>query len=171
MTNAMTASRALNRISVACLDEVVALEPAARELGGDRGARLTRQAARRGVFVRDLAAGVLALGGVPKDRSSYGARVSAALRSVHQLAVGPHHGTHYVTCEHAAEKTAEACSRALDLELPADVRFGVERQFAEADFDRKELHWLSFGGDPGGAPGKGMPWSEGEQPEAASAQR
>jgi hypothetical protein len=165
MTNsARTVSRALNRLSVACQDEVTALEPAARRMGGERGARLKMQSARRAVFVHDLAAGVLALGGVPSTRPSYGARVSAALRSVRELATGVHQGTHYVACEHAAENTAEACSNALGLDLPDDVRFGLERQLAEVSFDQKELHWLRFGGDPSEAPGKGLPWTDGNKP-------
>ena len=165
MTNsARTVGRALNRLSVACRDEVTALDPAARRMGGERGARLRMQSARRAVFVHDLAAGVLALGGTPASQPSYGARASAALRSVRELATGVHQGSHYVACEHAAEKTADACSHALGLQLPADVRFGVERQLAEVSFDQKELHWLRFGGDPSGAPGKGLLWTDGNRP-------
>jgi uncharacterized protein (TIGR02284 family) len=163
-SSARTVSRALNRLSVACQDEVTALEPAARRLGGERGARLSMQSARRAVFVRDLAAGVLELGGVPAKQPSYGARVSAALRGVRELATGVHQGSHYVACEHAAENTADAYSSALGLELPPDVRFGLERQFAEVSFDQKELHWLRFGGDPSEAPGKGLPWTDGNKP-------
>jgi hypothetical protein len=169
--SARTVSRALNRASLACQDELTALEPAARRMGGERGARLRLQSARRTAFARDLAAGVVALGGIPVAGPSYGARLSAALRRVRELVTGPHHGNHYIACEHAAERTANAFSRALDLKLPSDVHFGVERQFAEADFDQKELHWLVFGGELSHAPGKGLPWNDGRSPEAATEER
>jgi uncharacterized protein (TIGR02284 family) len=167
--SARTVSRALNRLSIACQNEVTALEPAARRMGGERGARLRLQSARRATFVQDLAKGVIALGGVPALGPSYGARMSAALRRVRELATGPHQGNHYIACEHAAEKTANAYARVLRSKLPGDVQFGVERQFAEVEFDRKEMHWLVFGGEPNEAPGKGLPWHDGRSPEAATA--
>jgi uncharacterized protein (TIGR02284 family) len=169
--SARTVSRALNRASVACQNEVTALEPAARRMGGERGARLRLQSARRAAFVQDLAKGVVALGGVPATGPSFGARLSAVLRRVRELATGPHQGNHYIACEDATARTANAYSRALGLKLPSDVHFGVERQFAEVDFDRKELHWLVFGGELSQAPGKGLPWNDGRSPEAATEER
>jgi len=145
-TNLKTVSRALNRLVVACHDEVLALDSAARLLGGERGARLVQQSSRRGVFLGDLRTGILALAAAPARGSSYRARLSGALRSVEALVIGPRRGRAYVSCALATARTARAYSRALRIDLPPDVRFGLARQQAEVDFDAQELRWLRWGG-------------------------
>lgn len=136
----------MNRLAVVCHDEVLALDTAAGALGGERGARLRHQASRRGVFLGDLRKGVLALGGVPARGASYWARVSGALRAAGDIVTGPQRVSAYVNCARATQKTADTYAKALGLELPADVRFGVEQQRAEVEVDRQELRWLRWGG-------------------------
>jgi hypothetical protein len=141
-----TVQRALNRLSVACHDEMLTLEAAALRFGGERGSRLRQQASRRAVFVRDIQAGVLALGGVPATGPSYGAKLTVLLRSLSALVMHPQKRTAYVSCTRMTARTAHAYARVLDLELPADVRFGLGQQQAEIDVDSQELRWLRWGG-------------------------
>jgi hypothetical protein len=141
-----TARRAINRLAVACHNEVLALDSAAHTLGGDRGARLRHQASRRAVFLADLRSGVLALGGVPASGASYYAKASGALRAGRDFMTGPDRVSAYVNCMRATQKTVNAYSKALRLELPPDARFGMESQRAEIEFDHRELRWLRFGG-------------------------
>jgi hypothetical protein len=143
---AKTARRAINRLAVACHDEVLALDAAARNLGGERGARLRYQSARRAVFLTDLRRGVLALGGVPASGASYYARTRSALCAGRELVTGSDRVKAYVDCMRATLKTANAYANALGLELPPDARFGMESQQAEIQFDHRELRWLRFGG-------------------------
>jgi uncharacterized protein (TIGR02284 family) len=146
-TNSSIIARlALNRLVVACRDEVIPLEQAALALGhGERRARLVQQARRRGIFRRDLCAGVVALGGQPTRTPSYVARLSGALRSVRRSLTGKHVGDAYAACARATEKTAQAYATALRLNLPDDARFGVELQYAEIELDRIELRRLRWG--------------------------
>jgi len=145
-SSAKAVQSALNRLAIACHDEVLALDSAARKFGGERGARLRHQSARRGIFLGDLRAGVLALKGVPAAGASYRAQLSDALRSVTELVTGPQQRAAYVSCARTTERTARAYTRALGLDLPADVRFGLVRQQAEIDNDSRELRWLRWGG-------------------------
>jgi hypothetical protein len=145
-SSAKTVQRALNRLAIACHDEVLALDSAARNFGGERGARLRHQSSRRGIFLGDLRAGVLALKGVPAEGASYRAQLSDALRSVAELVTGPQQRAAYVNCARMTARTARAYTRALGLELPADVRFGLVRQQSEIDTDAQELRWLRWGG-------------------------
>lgn len=137
---------ALNRVAIACHDEVLALDSASNKFGGERGARLRQQSSRRGVFLRELEANVRALSGVPAKGASYGAQLSGALRSVAELVTGHHQRAAYVSCARMTARTARAYSRALGLELPAAVRVGLVRQQAEVDTDSQELRWLRWGG-------------------------
>jgi hypothetical protein len=141
-----TMQRALNRLAIACHDEVLALDSAATKFAGERAARLRQQSSRRGVFLGDLRAAVLALSGIPATGPSYGAKLSGTLRSVAELVMGPHQRAAYVRCARMTARTARACSRALGLDLPTDVRFDLVRQQAEVDFDSQELRWLCWGG-------------------------
>lgn len=141
-----TARRAINRLAVACHDEVLALDAAARKLGGERGARLRYQAARRAVFLTDIRRGVLALGGVPASGASYYARTTSVLRAGCEFVTGSDRVNAYVHCMRATLKTVNAYANALGLELPADARFGMESQQAEIQFDHRELSRLRFGG-------------------------
>lgn len=138
---------ALDGLVVACYDEGIALDAAALIVRGpERKGRLQQQSRRRAVFRRDLEAGVVALGGVPTKGASYGARVRSAFSSVRGLLAGPHQGDAYATCARATGKSALAYSKALDLELAGDVRFGLDRQYVEVEFDRQELRRLRWGG-------------------------
>jgi uncharacterized protein (TIGR02284 family) len=141
--------RRLNRLIIAGQGETMALNSAVRLVdGSERRARLREQAERRLTFQRDLTAAVTALGGAPASHPAAGARLAAGARRVHELLVGPHEGDAYAVCARATEKTATACSMALKLELPADVRFGLERQYAEIEWDHRELRRLRWGASP-----------------------
>jgi len=156
LSNVRAVRRTLNRLATACHDEVLALDAAARKFGGERGKRLRRQSSRRGVFLHDLHAGVVALAGVPAVGPSYGARIASAWRAMTELVVSSHQHAAYISCARMTARTAHAYARALGLELPADVRFGLARQHAEIDFDSQELRWLRFGGSLSAAPNGGV---------------
>lgn len=158
---------ALNCLIVAGRGEIIALDAGARVVDDtERRTRLREQAQRRAVFRRDLAAAVTALGGVPAPRATGSARFAAGARRVRELMIGPHEGDAYAACAHATEMTVTAYAKALKLELPADVKFGVERQYAEIEWDWHELRRLRWGaalsplpdpgrrGPPQRAPGK-----------------
>ena len=140
---------ALNRIMLACRDEVIPLDSAARLMeGSERKLRLLRQSQRRTVFLRDLGAAVIALGGVPASGASSRARLLGELRGIRALLAGYHSGDAYAACARATENTASAYFAALQSELPADIRFGLERQYAEIEVDRGELRRLRWGASP-----------------------
>ena len=137
---------ALNRLIVAGLDEGLTLEAAALVIrGNDRRRRLLHQALRRGVFQNDLGNAITALGGTPVRNASYRAKMGGAARRFRQFLTGGHEGDAYAACARATEKTSEVYTRALSSTLPGDVRFGVEREFAEIEWDRAELGRLRFG--------------------------
>lgn len=137
---------ALNRLIRAGLGEIITLEAGAGIVDGtDRRARLREQIQRRVVFQRDLTAAVTALGGVPATHATGGARLAAGARRIRHLMIGPHEGDAYATCARATEKAATAYAQALKRQLPADVRFGIERQYAEVEWDHGELRRLRWG--------------------------
>ena len=141
-----TVRSALNRLIVAGWSEIVALEAASRIVdGAERRAALREQIRRRVIFRHDLAAAVTALGGVPAQHAPVAPRVAAAARRLRELAIGPHAGDAYAVCARATERAASAYAEALTLELPPDVMFGVERQQAEIEWDRRELRRLRWG--------------------------
>jgi uncharacterized protein (TIGR02284 family) len=148
-----TARAALNRLIIACRDEALALDTAARIVqGAERRRRLSHQALRRVVFQRDLSAAVVGLGGRPVTTASYRARVASLARAVRRLLAGPHQGDAYAACARATAKTGAAYTRVLRSKLPADVRFGIERELSEIEWDRDELSRLRFGARPAASP-------------------
>jgi hypothetical protein len=144
-----TARSGLNRLVVACRDEALALDAAARGIRGEMTrARIQRQVSRRRTFREDLGTGIVALGGIPAEHGSLGGAMSTALSSVWRLIAGPHTGDTYAVCARATEKTALAYRSALELELPDDARYGIESQCAEIDLDVTELRRLRWGAAP-----------------------
>ena len=144
---------ALNRLVVADLDEGLVLGAAALVVqGSEARRRLLHQVLRRGVFEGDLSTAITALGGRPTRKGSYRAKVTAAARRIRQILVGGHEGDAYAACARATERTSAAYTRALRLELPADVRFGVEQELFEIQRDRLELGRLRFGARPASSP-------------------
>ncbi len=139
---------ALNRLIVAGWSEIAALEAAERSVdGAERRSALREQVRRRVIFRHDLAAAVGALGGVPAEHATVAARVGAPAHRLRELAIGPHSGDAYAVCARATEAAAKAYAKALTLELPADVMFGVERQASEIEWDRRELRRLRWGAE------------------------
>src|SRR6478736_1692181 len=144
---------ALNRLVVADLGEGLVLSAAAVVVqGSDARRRLLHQVLRRSVFEGDLSTAIIALGGRPIRKGSYRAKVMAVARRIRQLLVGGHEGDAYAACARATQKTSAAYIRALRLELPADVRFGVEQELFEIQRDRVELGRLRFGARPASSP-------------------
>jgi uncharacterized protein (TIGR02284 family) len=143
----------LNRLIVAGQDEAQTLRTAARIVGGaERRERLQHQALRRAVFQSDLSAAVVALGGVPAQTGSFHAQLGALARGLRRLLAGPHQGDAYAACARAAEKTSNAYARVLRSSLPSNVRFGLERELSELEWDRDELRRLRFGARPAASP-------------------
>ena len=149
---------ALNRLVVADLDEGLVLGAAALVVkGSEARRRLLQQELRHGVFEGDLSKAITALGGRPIRKGSYRAKVMAAARLIRQMLVGGHEGDAYAACARATEKTNAAYTRALRLELPADVRFGVEQELIEIQRDCLELGRLRFGARPASPVGSARP--------------
>ena len=145
----------LNRLLRVSRNEVVVLHAAIGIIdGAERRSRLREQVKRRAIFQRDISAAVVALGGVPTGSASPFARLTAAARGVRERLIGPHEGDAYAACARATEKTAAAYAKALTGALPADVRFGVEQQYAEIECDRSELRRLRWGASPSPLPGE-----------------
>jgi uncharacterized protein (TIGR02284 family) len=152
-SSARAVRAALNRLIVAGRDEALALDTAARIVQeADRRRRLLHQALRRVVFQHDLGAAVVALGGTPAKAASYRARIGDLARAIRRLLAGPHEGDAYATCARATENTSGVYARVLRTQLPADVRFGIEREFSEIEWDRRELGRLRFGARPTASP-------------------
>ncbi len=149
--------RGLNRLIVAGRGEIMALGTALRMVdGNERCALLREQIERRLIFQRDLMAAVTELGGDPATHPAPGARLSAAARRVRELLIGPHDGDAYAVCARATETTANAYSKALKLDLPSDVAFGLERQYAEIEWDHCELRRLRWGASPTSRPDRSV---------------
>ena len=141
--------RGLNRLIVAGRGEIMVLNTALRSMdGGERRARLREQLERRLSFQREVMAAVTALGGVPATHPAPYALLSAAARRVRELLIGPHDGDAYAVCARATETTANAYSKVLKLHLPADVTFGLERQYTQIEWDHRELRRLRWGASP-----------------------
>jgi uncharacterized protein (TIGR02284 family) len=159
----------LNRLIVAGRGEVTGLEACARVLSdAGRRARLRAQVQRRLVFRRDLAAAVTALRGEPAERAPLGVRLAAGARRIQTLLIGPHEGDAYAVCARATEATANAYAKALRSRLPADVTFGIERQYVEVEWDRRELRRLRWGASLAPLPSPSPPWTP-DPPEASAA--
>jgi hypothetical protein len=138
--------RGLNRLIVAGWGEMVALEEAIRIVPGpDQQGNLRQKLERRRLFRGDVSAAVVALGGVPAKRASLRARGLAWGRGLRRLLIGAHGGDAYAACAHAADRATSEYSRVLRFGLPSDVRFGIERQYAEVELDCRELHRLRWG--------------------------
>lgn len=139
---------ALNHLLVACGAEVAALNEAAGIVQGvGRTSRLRQQADRRAIFMRDVRGGVVTLGGLPA-RASSSNKLSSSWRHLKRVLSEPHSGDAYAACARATAKTVHAYAAALDLNLPSDVRFGLERQYRETQSDYEELRRLRFGATP-----------------------
>lgn len=152
-SSSATVCTTLNRLLVADRDERLALDDAAVIVqGAARRSRLSQQVLRRRVFERDLSRAIVALGGLPATATSYRARIAKAARRLRSLLAGPHEGDAYAACARAAVKTSDAYARALRSRLPTDVRFGVQREFSEIEWDRLELGRLRFGALPAALP-------------------
>jgi hypothetical protein len=147
----------LNRLLVVCRSEERALGRAASGLRGERRARLRQQESRRLTFQGDLCAGIVALGGRPETGRSLSARLLAAATGLGERLLGGRTESPYAACARATERTERAYAKALRVALPTDVHFGIERQHAEIEFDRRELRWLRHGGSLGRTPGAVVP--------------
>jgi hypothetical protein len=154
---------------VADEDEVRALQAAVLIVHGEgRQRRMLLQVERRHVFREDLGKAILALGGVPTTSGSFGARLGGAGRWLKQVLTGGHEGDAYASCAKATENTGGVYARALRTPLPDDVRFGVEQELAEIEWDRRELTRLRFGAPPSRAPVE-LPRADGSAPLEARA--
>jgi len=149
--------RGLNRLIVAGRGEIMVLGTALRIVdGSERRALLREQIERRLTFQRELMAEVSELGGDPATHPAPHARLSAAARRVRELLIGPHDGDAYAVCARATETTANAYSKALKLHLPADVTLGLESQYAEVEWDYRELRRLRWGASPTPRPNRSV---------------
>ena len=140
---------ALKRLIAAGDNEVVALDAAARLLRNtSRAFVFERQSGRRGVFRADLSSALVRLGGKAGRSRTAVARLGALVRRLLAVFSAPREGDAFARCARAANTTARAYRKALDLTLPGDIRFGLDRQYAEIQSDSQELGHLRWGAQP-----------------------
>lgn len=140
---------ALNRLIVAGDNEVVTLDAAARLLRNtSRAFVLVRQSGRRGVFRADLSSALDRLGGTAGRSRATTARLGVMARRLVAALSEPHEGDAFAGCARATDRTERAYRKVLKLALPGDIRFGLDRQCAEIQFDSQELRRLRWGAEP-----------------------
>lgn len=143
--------RVLNRLIVACADDIHAQTTAASVVSGNgRRDRLNDSARRRETFVDELSELVRAGGGRPARDGTFGESLRGTFRQLRALVVGHNTGDAYAWCEHVEASTVESYERALAGRLPDGAREVVLRQYAEIAADGDEFRRRRSGG--GAAP-------------------
>jgi uncharacterized protein (TIGR02284 family) len=142
--NADAASaRTLNRLIVACKDDITVFDAAARVVGDPtQKERLRIASVARVRFVGDLAMAVIGAGGVPSKHGSLRVAIATWLGRLKTVMGGKHDGDAYARCARVEAQTAELYADALRSPLQDDAHFGVLRQRAEVDRNRRELKWM-----------------------------
>jgi uncharacterized protein (TIGR02284 family) len=141
--SARVARWSMNRLVLACKDDIMAEEDARSAVrDGALAAELGVRARERALFVEDLQRAILSLGGNPSRRASPAAWARSLVRHVRAFVGGPHEGDAYAAITHADERTARAYLHALSRSLPDDARFGVKQQLAWVEADRDEARAL-----------------------------
>lgn len=137
---------ALIRVVVAGRDEVLALEEAVLVVPLSEVPRLQRQVHRRLAFRNDLDAAILASGGTPTLDGAFGERLLRTLRGVRGWLFARSARNVYGSCTRAALNSIARYEAVRSLELPGDIRFGIEHQHAEVEVDFDELTRLRWSG-------------------------
>lgn len=142
-----TNHRVLNRLIVACSDDIHAQTTAAAVVNGNaRRDRLNDSARRRETFVEELSELVRTAGGQPARDGTIGESVRGTFRQLRALVVGHHTGDAYAWCEQVEATTSEAYESALAGRLPDGAREVVMRQYDEIAADGEEFKRRRSGG-------------------------
>lgn len=142
-----TNHRVLNRLIVACRDDMHAQTSAASVVSGTvRRDRLNDSARRRETFVDELSELVRTAGGQPARDGTFGESMRGTFRQLRALVIGNHTGDAYGWCKHVGADTAESYERALEGRLPDGARDVVLRQYAEITADGEEFKRRASGG-------------------------
>jgi hypothetical protein len=135
---------ALIRVVVAGRDEVLALEEAVLVVPLAEVPRLQRQVRRRLEFRKDLDAAILACGGTPTLDGAFGERLLRTLRGVRGWLFARGARNAYASCTRAAANSIARYAQVGTLELPSDMRFGIDRQHSQVEVDFDELTRLRW---------------------------
>ena len=139
--------RVLNRLIVACSDNIHALTTAAAVVSGSgRRDRLNDSARRRETFVDELSELVRAGGGRPSRDGTIGESLRGTYRQLRALVIGHNSGDAYGWCHHVGAATEESYVRALADRLADGERDIVLRQYEEIAGDGEQLNRQRFGG-------------------------
>lgn len=139
--------RVLNRLIVACSDDIHAQTTAAAVVSGSwRRDRLNDSARRRETFVDELSELVRSAGGRPAHDGTIGESVRGGFRQLRALVVGHNSGDAYGWCHQVGAMTAESYVRALAGHLPDGARDVVLRQYEEIAADGEAFKRQRFGG-------------------------
>ena len=142
-----TNHRVLNRLIVACRDDIHAQTTAASAVSGNvRRDRLNDSARRRETFVDELSELVRTAGGHPARDGTIGESLRGTFRQLRALVIGHHTGDAYAWCQQVGAATAESYERALAGRLPDGARDVVLRQYAEITADGEEFKRRGSGG-------------------------
>lgn len=132
----------LNRLIVACHDDIRAQRATANMVSGDREAALVASVTKRTAFAGELAALVRSLGGTASDGGSLFEGARMLLGRARFLMIGNHPGDSYSAAARVERKTADLYERALKSSLPESARPVVERQRTDIEEQYTELHKL-----------------------------
>jgi uncharacterized protein (TIGR02284 family) len=142
-----TDQRVLNRLIVACSDDMHAQTSAASVVSGNgRRDRLNDSARRRETFVDELSELVRAAGGEPARSGTLGESLRGTFRQVRALVIGHNSGDAYAWCHQVGAATAESYEKALAGQLPKNARAVVLRQYEEIAADGDEFKRQRAGG-------------------------
>jgi len=136
----MHLSNTIAKIIESCLDDRKTLLDECRNLDPSQQALLTRLAAEREEFVRQLEQ----LSPAPAKTSW---RESLRLLGTHafERAAGPNTGDSIAACKRSQARTTAEYEKALELDLPSDVRTVLTSQYERIRVEREELTRLEFG--------------------------
>jgi uncharacterized protein (TIGR02284 family) len=140
--------RVLNRLIVACNDDIHAQTSAAAVVSGSgKRDRLNDSARRRETFVDELVELVRAGGGRPtQEGATFGESLRGSFRQLRALVIGHNTGDAYGWCTQVGGSTCAAYERALAGSLPDGARETVRRQYEEIAADGEEFNLQRFGG-------------------------
>jgi len=139
----------LNRLILTCKEDVL-VYGAAASIVSDLHARdlFLERSQRRAVFVGELSALIVALGGTPEQRARRFTRFSGLLHGYRGTILGFVGGVHdsrsYDACAHAAAKSEGVYEDVLRSPLTDDAQTTIERQHAEIARDSVELRRQRF---------------------------
>ncbi len=122
----------LNDLIQTCRDGEQGFREAAEGIGGEETRRLFLDyAQQRARFAGELQALVSKLGGHPAEGGSVGGAVHRGWINIKQAVTGKDRGAIIAEAERGEDTAVDAYRKALEKDLPGDVRETVERQYKQ----------------------------------------